>query len=114
MVNMFLFVCFFVSLQPVISLFAIMGYFLMYWGQKYCLFNRYKRPVPGTELINIAMYQLIYIGPLMYSLGSLTWSNFFPDGIPKYALLPNLIALGVSVVILLFPYNLIFNLAFAD
>ncbi len=50
----------------------------------------------------------------MYSLGSLTWSNFFPDGIPKYALLPNLIALGVSVVILLFPYNLIFNLAFAD
>jgi hypothetical protein len=105
---MFLFVCFFVSLQPIICVFALLGFFLMYWSQKYCLFNRYSRPVPGTDLINISMYQLIYAGPLLYSIGSLTWSNFFPDGIPKSALLPNLVAVGISILILLIPYNIIF------
>lgn len=48
----------------------------MYWAQKYSLFHRSKRPVPGTNLVNNAMYQLILFGGIVYSLGSLTWSNF--------------------------------------
>lgn len=80
---MFLFVCFFVSLQPILPLFALGGYLIMYWTQKYSLFNRMRRPVPGTDLVNTAMYQLLLLGPMVYSIGSLTWSNFFPDGIPK-------------------------------
>jgi len=80
--NVFLFVCFFVSLQPVVVIFALLGYFLMYWIQKYCLFNRYRRPVPGTDFVNSAVYRMIMLGPLTYSLGSLTWSNLSPEGIP--------------------------------
>ena len=105
LVNLFLFTCFFVSLQPIISLFAIAGMGMMYWAQKYSLFNRARRPVPGTDLINVAMSQIILLGGIFYSLGSLTWSNFFPDGIPKYALLPNLIALGISIFMALVPYR---------
>ncbi len=56
---------------------------MMFWSQKWALFNRMRRPVPGNDLINTAMGQLIFLGPLAYSLGSLTWSNFFPEGIPK-------------------------------
>lgn len=55
----------------------------MYWTQKYALFNRMRRPVPGTDLVNTAMYQLLFLGPMVYSFGSLTWSNFFPGGIPR-------------------------------
>lgn len=55
----------------------------MYWSQKYSLFNKMKRPVPGTDLVNVAMFQYIVFGGLAYSLGSLTWSNFLPGGIPK-------------------------------
>lgn len=54
----------------------------MYWIQKYCLFNRYRRPVPGTDFVNSAVYRMIMLGPLTYSLGSLTWSNLSPEGIP--------------------------------
>lgn len=83
---------------------------LMYWTQKYSLFNKMKRPVPGTDLVNVAMFQLILCGGFIYSLGSLTWSNFMPEGIPKYALAPNLIALGVSIVTILLPYRAIIAL----
>jgi len=78
-----MFVCFFVSLQPIVIVIALIGYFLMYWVQKYCLFNRYKRPIPGTNFVNQAVYQIIFMGPFVYSLGSLTWANFAENGIPR-------------------------------
>lgn len=71
-----------------------------------------RRPVPGTDTINVAMFQLIYLGGIFYSLGALTWSNFFPEGFPEEALIPNLIALGISVVTALLPYRAIFGLLF--
>jgi hypothetical protein len=51
----------------------------------------------------------------MYSLGSLTWSNLTPGGIPAAALVPNLIALGLSVIIYCIPYNtIIMGSCFSD
>lgn len=79
----------------------------MYWAQKYSLFNKMKRPVPGTDLVNVTMFQLIICGGVAYSLGSLTWSNLIPGGIPKSALIPNLVALGISLTMILLPYNAI-------
>jgi len=103
-VNLFMFVCFFVSLQPIAPFFALIGYLCMYWAQKYCLFNRYKRPIPGTDFIHKAVYQIVYLGPLTYTLGSLTWSNLSPTGIPPEALYPNLVAIGFSILILIVPF----------
>jgi hypothetical protein len=99
-----MFVCFFVSLQPIAPIFALFGYFLMYWAQKYSLFHRYKRPIPGTDFIHKAVYQIIYLGPLMYTLGALTWSNLDPKGTPVNALIPNLVSLAFSLLILLVPF----------
>jgi hypothetical protein len=103
LVNVFMFVCFFVSLQPIVSAFALVGYLLMYWVEKYCMFYRYKRPAPGTDFVNKVIYQFIFLGPLIYSLGSLTWSNFDPAGIPKEALLPNIIAAVFAGLLLVLP-----------
>lgn len=77
----------------------------MYWVQKHSIFNRYKRPVPGGNIIDKAMFQFIDFGPIVFSLGSLTWSNFLPDGEPKYALVPNLISCGVALITFIFPYH---------
>lgn len=78
-VNLFLFTCFFVSLQPIISIFAMLGMTAMYWSQKYSVYSRTKRPVPGTTAVNTAMYQLIYLGPLFFSMGNFTWSHFLNE-----------------------------------
>lgn len=105
LVNVFLFVCFFVSLQPIVSVIGLVGYLLMFWVEKYCMFYRYKRPVPGTDFVNKAVYQWIFLGPLIYALGSLTWSNFDPSGIPKEALLPNILAAVFSALLVILPMN---------
>jgi hypothetical protein len=102
------------SLQPIIIIFALGGYFLNYWAQKYTLFNRMYRPVPGTDLINIAMSQLILLGGVMYAIGSLCWTNFFPGAIPSSALIPNIIAVVIGVVLLLFPFTAINKCLFSD
>ncbi len=69
-----------------------------------------QRPIPGTDLVNVTMFNLILLGGFFYTLGSLTWSNFMPNGIPKESLLPNLIALGVSILMFLMPYRAILAL----
>lgn len=108
-----MFVCFFVSLQPIVTVITMFGYFLKYWIEKYTLFNRYKRPVPGTSFVSDSMNKFVRIGPLIYSLGSLTWSNLSPGGIPPEALIPNLICVGFSVIIIVFPIDsMIFGLFF--
>lgn len=102
------------SLQPIIILFSLFGYLLNYWAQKYTLFNRMKRPVPGTDLINVAMWQLILLGGVMYALGSLCWTNFFPGAIPSDALIPNIIAVVIGVILFLFPFTAINRCMFSD
>lgn len=101
--NVFMFNCFFVSLQPICVVAALLGYLMMFWVQKYCMFYRYRRPVPGSDFINQAVWQIIHLGPLLYSLGSLTWANFLPEGFPKNAIVPNLISLGFSILLVLVP-----------
>ena len=71
-----------------------------------------RRPFPGSDIVNTAMFQLIYFAPIVFALGNLTWSNFLADGSPKEALVPNLISLGFGVVILLLPYKIIFAYLF--
>ena len=112
--NLFLFTCFFVTLQPFIVVFAILGLGLMYWAQKYSIFSRCKRPIPGTNLVNTAMFQLIYLGPLFFTLGALSWSTFFPEGVPKRGFIANIVCLCLSVLIFLLPYEAIFRSIFSD
>ena len=91
----------------------------MFWAQKYSVYSRVKRPIPGTTTINTAMYQMIYMGPLFFSLGNFTWSHFLNESDHNYEidperLIPNLIAVGLSVIIFLLPYRLIFEFVFSD
>ncbi len=110
-----MFCCYFVSLQPINVFFALIGYLLMYWIQKYCMFYRYRRPVPGSDFVNKACYQIIMFGPLLYSLGSMTWSNFLPDGVPASSLVPNLVALGISILIIILPLDtIVMGCCFSD
>lgn len=69
------------------------------------MLRRCRRPIPGTDFVNKAVYQIIFLGPLAYSFGSLTWSNFDPNGIPPEAIIPNLVALFLSIFLVILPIN---------
>jgi hypothetical protein len=81
----------------------MIGLASMYWSQKYSLFNRCKRPAPGTTYINTTMYQLIYLGPVFYVLGSFCWSNFFV--VDFIGMVPNIVALVLAIIIFIIPYS---------
>jgi hypothetical protein len=75
----------------------------MYWAQRFALLNHYKRPTPGNNIVNTTMYQLIYAGPLFYSLGSFCWANFLSE-LPS-GKIPNIIAMILSIFILVIPFK---------
>ena len=77
----------------------------MYWIEKYSLFSRSQRPVPGPDVITSKLYQLVFFGAVAFALGNLTWAWFLPDPSFRNALVPNLISLGLSLIILIFPYE---------
>lgn len=54
----------------------------MYVINKYILFTKSKRPSPGNDLINRAMYRALETGPFIFSLGNLVWSNLVINGGP--------------------------------
>jgi hypothetical protein len=105
LIHNFIFICFFVSLQPIIVVFALMAYLMMYWIERNALYSRCQRPVPGPDVITSKLYQLIFFGGVAFALGNLTWSWFLPDQSFRNALVPNLISLGISLVIFIFPYE---------
>lgn len=67
------------------------------------------------DFVNNAAFKMICFGPIVYSLGSMTWANFAPNGIPPESIIPNLVALGVGVLLFSLPFNFILiNLCFKD
>lgn len=113
-INLYLFTCFFASLQPLVCVFAVIGLFSMHWAQKYSLFKRCQRTVPGSQTLNTAMSQLIYSGPLLYTIGNLAWSYFLLPPTPttsafQVIFLPNILCVGLSIGVMLIPYETIFR-----
>ncbi len=72
-----------------------------------------KRPVPGTDLVNNAMGQMVALGPIFFALGSLSWSHFLEgykveEGIILYYV-PNIISGGLAAFFFIFPFSIIFD-----
>ena len=75
----------------------------MYFAEKWSLYKRSSRPASGSDIVHSSSEQIISFCPVIFSLGRLTWPIFLPYGTPNSALLPNLISLGISVFIFIFP-----------
>lgn len=86
----------------------------MYWAEKHALYEHSQRPVPGTEVIGTTMAQIIYFGPAAYSFGTLVWSSFLSSEIFVQTLIPHLVTMGLSVIIFVMPYEMIFEMVFKE
>lgn len=85
----------------------------MYWIQKYAVLNRMRRPVPGTDLVNSAMSQMINLGPVFFAIGALSWSHLLDgyrveEGARLYYV-PNIVTAGLAALFFVFPFNVIFD-----
>lgn len=101
-ITLYLFTNFFASLQPLIVPFSMIGLVLTYFASKYSLLKQCKRPVPGNNLINARMHQMVALGPLFYAIGSIFWINLSTS---HADMLPNILALILSIFAALFPFR---------
>lgn len=109
---MFYFTCFYVTMHPCIVLFTIVGFFCMYWAEKYSLLYRSNRPTPSSSLLGEAMHALISFGPCVISIGSLTWFNLLPSkntDFSNLSYLSRLVSVILSILFFLFPFNSILD-----
>ena len=74
----------------------------MYFSEKYVLYFHSSRPRPSSSKITKKTDWLFYFSIISYGLGSLTWTNFLPDAQPKNALIPNVISIGIGVLVYVF------------
>ena len=49
-----MFVCFFVSMQPIGPFLSLIGVLILYWTEKWTLLSRTQRPPAGSQFMNLA------------------------------------------------------------
>lgn len=72
---MFLFAVFYASLQPAVIPIIAVGLVALYFAQKFSLYRISKRPTPGNNEINTVLYIFIFLGPLLFAIGSYCWTD---------------------------------------
>lgn len=95
-------------MHPSIVIFTTIGFFCMYWAEKYSLLSRSKRPTPSSSLLEDAMGQLISFGPCVISMGILTWYNLLPPNDSDFgniSYISHLVSAGLSLLFFIFPFN---------
>ena len=86
----------------------------MHWAQKFSILNFCKRPVPGNTTIHRVMFQFIYLGPLFYTVGNYIWKSYFPLALSTMIKTSTIVSLVLSLLILILPFDVIFNFIFKD
>jgi hypothetical protein len=86
----------------------------MYWVDKYSMLKRSKRPPPGSDIVHHSMLQLIYLAPLIFCGGVITWPLFMPGQNHRAFILPHIVGIISSMVIFMIPMELIFDLLIKD
>ena len=97
------------TLQPIISIVGVLGCVAGYWAHKYILFNRPKRPVPGTNLINTAIAQVFALGGLTMALGTLVIFELTTSETLPSVRIPIIVSIIMGGVVFLIPYEWIFR-----
>ena len=68
--------------------------------------------------MNVTMRQMINMGPIFFSFGSLWWSHFFGEykvgKADKGFFIPNIVGGALSVFLFFFPFNLVFEKYFSQ
>lgn len=108
---LFLFACFYASLEPLVVAITIVGLMIMYWSEKYILFNHCKKPIRGNNEINAAIQLFIFVGPFVYTIGSFLWTEKASTLQTKFW---NCISLFISVLIIIMPYKKIIKIMEGD
>lgn len=71
-----IFTSFFMSLQPIITIFAVLGLLLMFQVNKYRILYRFFKPRFYSATVNNLVNYLLNLSPMIFALGMLVFINW--------------------------------------
>lgn len=74
-----IFTSFFLILQPVIAVFAVIGLLLMFFVNKYRILYRFFKPRFYSATVNSLVNYLLNLSPMIFALGMLVFINWQKD-----------------------------------
>jgi len=69
-----LYTCFYISLQPIIVVMAIIGIILYFLAAKYALYFWCQRPKPSSSFLYNILNRILLLSFLAYVIGNITWT----------------------------------------
>lgn len=72
-IDIFFFTCFYAPMVAGIIPLSLLGFFLMFWAEKYVLLNRSRRPLISCRTLTERAKSLILLGPMIIGFGGLIW-----------------------------------------
>ena len=110
----YFFFCFFLPVQPVLIVVAILGGVLNQWVQKYNLFHHSKRPTSGTKILYRTTLQCIYGGFVFLALSTTIFTTIVPgiifDRVITNILIANILNILFSILLIFLPMSQIYDL----
>jgi len=74
-----------------------------------------KRPVPGSDMINVTMSSVITLGPILLGVGALVFSDILSEhGEGNLKFLLHIISIGIGGFFYLLPFKIIYNCIFSE
>lgn len=97
------------SLQPIISFFAVIGLILMFFVNKYRLLYRFFRPHYFSSTVNNLVGYLLGLSPLVFGLGMLVFINWQNKHYYEGTLYLNWVIFIIGGFFFFFPFKLLYK-----
>lgn len=92
-------------MQPCIIIPALVGFFFMFWVEKYCLLHRSRRPLTLMKDLTDNIELLIYLGPMILAWGGFFWVCVFMNYFNSLALAAYLTLAFLSFLYFITPFT---------
>jgi hypothetical protein len=97
------------SIQPIIALFAVVGFIFMYEVNKYRLLYRFYKPRYYSSTVNVLVNYLLNLSPMIFGLGMLIWTNWQSDYHLSNTLILNWVIFAIGGFFLFFPFRILYK-----
>jgi hypothetical protein len=94
---------------PAVAISTLLGYFFMYWVEKYVLLHRSKRPAPNMKVLTSTVQTAMLLGPSIMGFGGFIWVCVYTVDFSSLKFLAYMVEIGLGVLYFLTPYRAIFK-----
>lgn len=83
---------------------TLIGYYFMFWVEKYALFYRSKRPSQNCRALTATAQTLMLLGPLILGLGGIIWVCTYLNDYSSLIFIAYMVLIGFGILYFITPF----------